>query len=132
MSIQSQNLRRLSRRRRQREEGMTLVEIMIVVVIMALIATGVAVALLPQLERAQIDATTQNVSALRSAVTLFKVDNPGDCPTVDDLVEGEYIDSHTETTDAWDNDFEISCDGRNFVVSSAGPDGQFGSEDDIE
>lgn len=119
------------RRRRNREAGMTLVEIMIVVVIMALIATGVAVALLPRYEKAQIDATTSNIGTLRSAITLYLVDNPGQCPSMADLVEGEYVDSHTSTTDSWDNEFEISCEGRNFSVASAGPDGQFGTEDDI-
>ena len=46
---------RLARRRHR--EGMTLIEIMIVITIFAMIAGGVAVALLPQLEKARIKTT---------------------------------------------------------------------------
>ena len=45
------------RRQHVRSEGMTLIEIMIVIIIIAMIASGVAVALLPQLERARIRTT---------------------------------------------------------------------------
>ncbi|UCF48910.1 MAG: prepilin-type N-terminal cleavage/methylation domain-containing protein, partial [Myxococcales bacterium] len=43
--------------RRRRPEGMTLIEIMIVITIFAMIAGGVAVALLPRLEEARIKST---------------------------------------------------------------------------
>ena len=117
--------------RRVREAGMTLVEIMIVIVIMALIGTGVTVALLPNLERASIKTTEDAVQTVRRAMTMYRIDNPRECPDMQDLLDGEYIDSATSTKDAWDMDFELSCDGRDMVVTSAGPDGQFGNDDDI-
>ena len=75
---------RLARQRRR--EGMTLIEIMIVITIFAMIAGGVAVALLPQLEKARIKTTKTDAQGLRSAVMLYVADNPRECPTVEDLV----------------------------------------------
>lgn len=119
-------------RRRRRRAGMTLVEIMIVVIIMALIATGVAVAVMPQLERAKIRDTQTGVAAVRGAAEMYLADSPGnDCPSVEDLVEGGFLNRNTRTTDAWDNEFSIECDGTDVIVTSAGPDGQMGTEDDI-
>lgn len=118
------------RSRRQREAGMTLVEIMIVVVIMALIATAVGVAVMPALERARIKTAQSGAQAIRSAVTMFIAENPGECPSVDDLSDG-YLDASKSTEDPWGNMFEIECNGSSIGVFSAGPDGQFGSEDDI-
>jgi general secretion pathway protein G len=119
-------------RRQRREEGMTLVEIMIVVIIMALIATAVGVAVLPQLQKAQDKTAKGDAQAIRSAVTLYIGENPGECPTVDDLKEGGFIDSSKRTADPWDNEFQIECNGSNISVISAGKDGQFGTEDDIQ
>ncbi len=120
-------------RRRRRNAGMTLVEIMIVVIIMALIATGVAVAVMPQLERAKVRDTQTAVAAVRGAAEMYLADSPGnDCPSVDDLVEGGFLNSATRTTDAWDQAFSIECDGIDITVTSPGPDGQMGSEDDIQ
>ena len=33
--------------------------------------------------------------------------------------------------DPWDNEYKLEVSGKRFVVISAGPDGQFGTEDDI-
>ena len=33
--------------------------------------------------------------------------------------------------DPWNNDYKFESKGMKFVVISAGPDGQFGTEDDI-
>ena len=127
-----QNIRRLARARRKRR-GMTLVEIMIVVIIMALIATAVGVVVLPALGRARINQTRSDAQAVRSAVLLYLGQEPGaDCPTMDELVEAGTIDHSRRTTDAWDNPFLIECDGDDILVRSNGPDGQPGTEDDVQ
>ena len=120
---------RLARRRRR--EGMTLIEIMIVITIFAMIAGGVAVALLPQLEKARIKTTKTDAEGLRSAVMLYVADNPRGCPTVEDLVNDRYLDGSRRTTDAWDTPFQISCEDGDIAVFSAGPDLEFNTEDDI-
>jgi len=126
-------INRLARRRaeRTRQEGMTLIEIMIVITIFAMIAGGVAVALLPRLEEARIKSTKTDAQALRSAVMLYVADNPRGCPTVEDLVNERYLDGSKRTADAWDTDFQISCEDGDIAVVSAGPDLEFNTEDDI-
>jgi general secretion pathway protein G len=117
--------------RRRRREGMTLIEIMIVITIFAMIAGGVAVALLPRLEEARIKSTKTDAQALRSAVMLYVADNPRGCPTVEDLVNDRYLDGTKRTNDAWDTPFQISCEDGDIFVFSAGPDLEFNTEDDI-
>jgi general secretion pathway protein G len=110
---------------------MTLIEIMIVITIFAMIAGGVAVALLPRLEEARIKSTKTDAQALRSAVMLYVADNPRQCPTVEDLVNERYLDGSRRTADAWDTDFQISCEDGDVAIVSAGPDLEFNTEDDI-
>ena len=117
--------------RATRKEGMTLIEIMIVITIFAMIAGGVAVALLPRLEEARIKSTRADAQSLRSAVMLYVADNPRGCPTVEDLVNDRYLDGSRRTADAWDTDFQIGCEDGDIAVISAGPDGEFNTEDDI-
>lgn len=114
-----------------RQEGMTLIEIMIVITIFAMIAGGVAVALLPRLEEARIKSTKTDAQALRSAVMLYVADNPRGCPTVEDLVNERYLDGSRRTADAWDTPFQIACEDGDIIVVSAGPDLEFNTEDDI-
>lgn len=125
---------RRPRRLRRRQEGVTLVEIMIVIIIMALIATGVSVMLFPRLGEARVSQTQTDIQAVRSAAQLFYM-NQGECPSsVEDLTDGSnpYLDSSRRTEDAWGNEFAIECDGVDVIVSSAGPNGEYGDEDDVE
>ncbi len=121
--------RRLARRKRH--DGFTLIEIMIVITIFAMMAGGVAVALLPQLEKARLKTTKTDAQGLRSAVMLYVADNPRGCPTVEDLVTERYLDRTRRTADAWDTPFQITCEDGDISVVSAGPDLQFNTEDDI-
>jgi general secretion pathway protein G len=118
--------------RRRRRAGMTLVEIMIVVIIMALVAGAVAFAVIPQLNRSRIETARTDAMAVRSAVELYLAQNPtGDCPTMGDLVDERILNASARTEDPWGNDFVIECDGDEISVGSNGPDGQPGTEDDI-
>ena len=117
---------------RRRQQGMTIVEIMIVLVIVGMVASGAAVAAYSSYERAQAKTTKTDAQAVRSAVTMFVVDNRRTCPKVEDLINGKYLDASKSSTDAWGQDFQIECEGGEITVTSAGSDGQFGTEDDIQ
>jgi general secretion pathway protein G len=125
---------RLARQLRARlaRQGMTLIEIMIVVVIMALVATGVGIAVIPQLQKAKVQQTKGAVQTVRSAVALYRATNNADCATMDQLISDKAIDKSTSTKDSWDNDFRIECDGTDITVISAGPDKEFDTTDDIK
>ncbi|MCG8555978.1 MAG: prepilin-type N-terminal cleavage/methylation domain-containing protein [Proteobacteria bacterium] len=118
------------RRPRRRREGMTLIEIMIVVIIMAMIAGGVGVAVLPRLEKAKVNKTKTDAAAIASAATMWIAENGG-CPSVQDLIDDQILKRGTTLVDEWDNEFSIECDADGPAVSSAGPDGEMGTEDDI-
>ena len=131
MDKATQLTRRQAGMRIAQQRGMTLIEIMIVVIIMALIATGVAVAVMPRLRKAEIKTAETDVQAIRTAVQLYMAENKGNCPSMEDL-KGEYLDKSKRTTDPWDKEFTINCaDGEDPDVYSSGPDKQEGTEDDI-
>ena len=97
---------------RRRRRGMTLVEIMIVVVIMALIATAVGVAVLPALSGAKEDIAQQNVAAIKQAAIAYILDGGSGCPTVDDLIDDRKLDEDTDPQDPWGNAYELECNRR--------------------
>jgi general secretion pathway protein G len=133
----NQSIRRLrrsrSRARHLARAGMTLVEIMIVVIIMAMIAAAVGVAVLPRLNEARIQQARTDAQSIRGAVEMFLAQNPSaDCPSVGELVEERVLSANTRSRDPWDNDFSVECEGEDITVISAGPDGQMGTEDDVQ
>jgi len=119
-------------RRAAAEAGVTLVEVMIVVVILGLISAGVAVAVLPKLRQGQIDTTKISARELRSAAEQWRGQAGGDkCPTAQMLVQEKFINSASKITDAWDQPFRITCEEDETIVSSPGPDKKDGTADDI-
>jgi general secretion pathway protein G len=122
--------RRIARRSR-RQEGMTLVEIMIVMVIMALVTAAASFAILPRLKDARVKATQQDAKKIASAAEMYMSEHE-DCPTVEKLVEAKIMSKKNRTADAWDHEYTIECDEDGAIVRSGGPDGQMGTDDDIE
>jgi len=128
----STRTRILARRRRLRE-AMTLVEIMIVVTIMALIAAAVGVAVIPRINEARRTQARTDAQSIRGAAERYFLSNSNaQCPTVANLIEAQEISTQTRTTDPWNKEFRIECRGNEIFVSSGGPDGEFGGEDDVE
>ena len=78
------------------------------------------------------DSTRMDAQSVRSAATMFVIENDGECPVVHDLTSGGYLDSGRRTTDGWDNAFQIRCEGYDVIVTSAGPDGRHGTTDDSQ
>lgn len=108
--------------------GMTLVEIMIVVIVMSLIATGVAYAVVPMMISTRERQTHNDARVLQHAVSLYMVQHGG-CP---ESVEELPLSRSSRRVDAWGHSFVVVCDIEDEpVVVSPGRDGQQGTDDDI-
>jgi general secretion pathway protein G len=120
-------------RRAARRRGVTLVEVLIVVAIMALISAGVGFLVLPKYREAQVKTATTTARTIRQAANMWRSlkGGPGECPTVSKLVEDKEIDPSSSTQDPWGQPFTIVCTDDDATVSSPGPDGKAGTKDDI-
>lgn len=120
-------------RKRQNARGMTLIEIMIVVAIIAMITGAVAVVAVPKMREAQVKTAQTAARTVRNAVQQWQLSNNdyATCPTVSELVQDKQLDSGQATTDPWGEDFTITCVDDEVVVQSNGPDKKPDSPDDV-
>jgi len=111
-----------------KRRGFTIMEIMIVLLIITILATGVTVAVIPQLNKAKIRTTCVRRAAVTSAAEMAYAES-GECPTMEELkssLKGEPVDS-------WDQEFKVECTGEDeILVISSGKDKNFGTEDDLD
>jgi type II secretory pathway pseudopilin PulG len=105
---------------------MTLIEIMIVILIMAMIATGVSIAVTQRLESARESDARIGACTIGNAVTMYMAEHPRKCPSLEDLKDG-YLDAAKGTQDPWEQDYVIDCSTKLPDVYSLGPDGQGGT-----
>jgi general secretion pathway protein G len=123
---------RTKRLARAAARGVTLVEVLIVVAIMALIAGGVSFLILPKYKDAQIKTATTDARNIRQVATQYMALRSGaECPSVQTLIAEKELDSSGNTEDPWGQAYKIVCEGDDISVSSPGPDKQEGTEDDI-
>lgn len=124
----------------------TLVEIIVVVTIIAILATLIAPRLIGRLTWAKNRAAGAEVKSLANAVTMYLADTGDVLDTNFDLdvlimrpddggpPEGPYLDKADDLVDPWENPYVIRVPGDvnyDFDIISFGPDGQEGTEDDI-
>lgn len=114
------------------QRGVTLVEILIVVAIIAMVASGVAVFALPKFKEAQKKTAETGARVIRSAIQDWqRVNNESSCPTISQLVQEKHIDSAANTDDPWGQAYLLNCSDDDVIVTSAGPDKKKGTADDI-
>ena len=117
------------------EAGMTLVEIMVVVMIIGLIVGSVGVVAYNRYKTAQLKNTETILKRVEDAVTMYMMDNNGDCPkSLEELRDQKILNK--DPKDAWGQDLVFKCPGEQnsdgIDLSSKGPDKQEGTEDDIK
>lgn len=138
------NLDPETRRRRARRAGFTLVEMMVVIVILGLLATVVAINVLPNQEKAMKGKARADVSVLEQALESYRLDifafptteqglqalvaPPAGLTQVDRYREGGYI--RRLPKDPWGNDYQYRAPGAHGAIDvySFGADGREGGE----
>jgi general secretion pathway protein G len=132
MTKERRLLERLRRTHRALSRGVTLVEVLIVVAIMALIAGGVGFMILPRYREAQVKTAQTNARKIRAVATQYlALKSAGDCPSVEQLIADKELDAEAGSSDPWGQPFTIICTGDDIAVTSPGPDQKEGTEDDI-
>jgi len=128
-----------------RQRGFTLIELLLVLVILGILAAIVVPKFAGRTEQARLTAAQTQISSFGTALDAFEVDNgyyPKGKAGLMDLVQaprdaqnwkGPYLKDLPK--DPWNNDYIYEFPGRrngsSYDLSSAGPDGKAGNEDDI-
>jgi general secretion pathway protein G len=109
--------------------GMTLIEIMVVITIIGLIAAAVTVAVIPQLQKAQVDRTVLDIKSIESSLKLYyarKGNYPDTATGLKGLVDMQILEKMPQ--DAWNHDYVYVLERGKPIVTSYGRDGVPGGE----
>ncbi len=114
------------------EDGFTLVEVMVTLVIIGLLTTFVVLNVLPAQGKAQVQKARGDISAIETALELYSLDNftyPTQQEGLEALVSGGYV--RKLSVDPWGNPYEYRNPGENGQIDiySLGADGEPGGEE---
>jgi general secretion pathway protein G len=126
MSIKQLVARTLAKKSRAR--GMTLIEIMVVLVILGLIAGAIGFNVFSNLKTAQIKSADLDLKAIGNSIDLYHVETGQWPESLQQLVPKYVKDLHK---DPWGTEYSYVRSGDGFTVYSYGPDKAQGGGDDI-
>lgn len=134
-------------RKRNREAGFTLVELLVVLVILGLLATIVVINVLPSQRRAMQEKAKADIATLEQAIDTYQLENftlprtqdgldalvrpPADLQQPERYRAGGYVKRLPK--DPWGNPYQYRTpgeNGRQFDIFSFGSDGKPGGEKD--
>ena len=126
--------------------GFTLIEVLLVLIILAVIGSIVAPNMFGAKDRADINAAKAQITYLKSAMKMYRLDmgrypskleDLREKPSDKDLAEKwtePYLDQPLNE-DPWGNEYQYLAEGKRnsdgFDLWSNGPDGKSGTDDDI-
>ena len=123
------------KRKRKRQSGVTLMELMVVLIIIGLIGGIAAVNVMSSLEKAKTKTAAGACEAIIKAAGHYKMDHKKYPESIEQLRNppggGEsYLDTYSK--DPWDNEYFIKPMGSKIQVISYGADGVQGGEGENE
>jgi general secretion pathway protein G len=125
---------------RQPQAGMTLIEIMIVLAIIALVmGLLVGPAIIGKLQQAKVDTARAMTKQIEAAHARWLVSSDKDCPdSIDDLKQELGKKKGDIVKDPWGKEYIIKCGDQapeeceGFCVMSLGKDGKENTSDDVK
>lgn len=127
------------------DAGLTLVEMIVVLVIIALVAALIVPNVMSRPDQARVTTTTSNLATIASALTTYRLDN-GDYPTTEqglkalierpttppapsNWIQGGYLngvetDSQGKPADPWGHAYLYTNQGGSVEIKSLGADGK--------
>jgi general secretion pathway protein G len=122
------------KKRSDDEEGFTLVELMVVIVIIGLLATVVVINVMPATDKAALTKARADIATLEQGVEMYRLNKltyPAAGEGLQAVVAEGYIKRLPQ--DPWGNPYQYVApgrDGRSFDIISLGADGREGGEDE--
>ena len=120
---------------RKAKEGFTLIEILVVVAIIGMLGAVAVPAYMNYLADARITTTRSIIKNIEDACQMYNMKHGGKYPSqLSELQEGDddnppLLDGGIE--DPWGNEIKYERKGKRIYLTSFGPDGEEGTEDDI-
>jgi general secretion pathway protein G len=113
----------LTRRRKNKSRGMTLIEIIVVITILSLLMAAVGVAVIPQLEQAKVDRAKMDIGNIQNALKTYyakKGNYPDTGVGLKALVDAQILER--APLDPWDTEYVYMKEGSTPVIISYGKD----------
>lgn len=116
------------KRHKSNAAGFTLVELMVVIAIVAIMATVVGVSVLGQVDDASQKAAINQIDAFKTAIVAFKLKQRRLPQSLEELKP--FLDPQEIPKDPWGNDYQYSPEGSSkYTIMSYGADGKSGGSE---